>query len=331
MKRRILGLLSVGLLAFTMSTVAAETTRVITRDAIIAKYGAPESRFVDLDGVNVHYRDEGKGPAVLLVHGTLGDLQDWNEWADILKKDYRVIRLDLPGFGLSADMPNKNHSVDRMHTLIDSLMDHLGVEKFAIVGISYGGMVSFRYASTRTERVTAMVLINSAGIEAGKAAQPKDGAPKPKPGYDLFTSPQVATEDVLAFYTGYINDPARRSPAFIQRKLDLLNVTGRDEIGRIARGLYERGNPERVLSHVRAPSLVIWGEENHALFTKTAEAFVAALKNACPVELVTFKKGGHYINVERPEETAQAAKAFLDRVLSPSGKGTAACPPRAPR
>lgn len=285
-------------------------------DDVVAKYAAAESRFVDVDGVRVHYRDEGTGPAVLLLHGTLGDLSDWDEWALELKKQYRVIRLDLPGFGLSGDIANGNYSVGRMHALIDGLMDHLEQEQFAIVSISYGGIVAFRYAATRTDRITAMVLMNSAGIESGRSIPEAEPKRDLQPRTTIFNNPIVTRADVVEFYNAYINDPNKRTPELIQRKLDMLNIVGRDEVSKLALGLYERGNPQRVLAHVRAPSLVMWGEGNYALSTKTASAFVDALKNACLVELVTFVEGGHYINVERPQETVLAANAFLTKVLN---------------
>lgn len=304
-----------------------ETTRILTLEQARAKYAGPTSQFVDIDGINVHYRDEGKGPVVLLMHGTLGDLSDWDEWAEELKKDFRVVRLDLPGFGLTSDIRNGNYSVPRSHVLIDGLMDYLGAEKFAVVGISYGGMVMFRYAATRTDRVTAMVLINSAGIQFGKRAKPAKKDAEDKPAKNMFIDPVVLKEDVEAFYSGYINDPKRRTPALIQRKLDLLNIQNRDHIAVEAYKLYEAGDPKRVLAHVKAPSLIMWGTGNKALDTQTADAFIDALTHACSKSLVTFNEGGHYINLERPYETVQAAKAFLMKLKTDPPQGCDALTP----
>lgn len=326
---RLVKLVSAAMIAIAVhSPVPAgeQTTRTLSIQDARDKYAAPASQFADIDGINVHYRDEGQGPVVLLMHGTLGDLSDWDEWADELKQNFRVVRLDLPGFGLTADMPNDNYSVPRMHVLIDGLMDHLGAEKFAVVGISYGGMVMFRYAATRTERVTAMVLINSAGIQRGKRAKSLDkpNSIKPaKPKKNMFIDPIVLKEDVEAFYEGYINDPAARTPSFIQRKLDLLNIEGRDDISVKAYKLYEQGNPLRVLSHVRAPTLIMWGAGNQALDTETATTFMNALPMACSKELVTFTGGGHYINIERPKETVLMAEQFLHKLQDNPPKGCA--------
>ena len=323
MKRSILGIASTLLFLVSLGSWAADTTRTISRETIVARYATPASKFLDIEGIKLHYQDEGTGPVVLLVHGTLGSVSDWDEWATLLKPSYRVIRLDLPAFGISGEMPSGNYSVDRMLSLIDTLMDTLSVERFAIVGISYGGLVSFRYAATRTDRVTALILLNSAGIQYGSSSAAAKAVAKP--GYNLFTDPTVTSEDVMRFYKDYINDPAQITPALIQRKLDYLNVVNRAQEGVIARKLYERGDPERVLAHVRAPSLVLWGEANNALQTKTAGAFIAALKNACSTELISYPGAGHYINLDRPLETVKDAKTFLDKNLGPASQSKPAC------
>ncbi|MCL4776524.1 MAG: alpha/beta hydrolase [Gammaproteobacteria bacterium] len=305
---------------FAPAAGAAETTRVLSLQSLASKYASPGSQFVELDGIRIRYRDEGAGPAVLLVHGTLGDLADWDGWIDLLADRYRVIRLDLPGFGLSGEVPNGNYSIDRMLSLVDGLMDHLRQESFALVGISLGGAIAFRYAATRTSRVKSLVLINSAGMESGRPIDDADRAEKTsRPRNDIFTGPVVTPADIAEFYSAYTSDPSRLPDSFIQRKVDFLNVRGRDEIGRRIMALYERGDPQRVLAHVRAPSLVLWGAHNFALDTRVARQFASALTGACLVELVVLEQGGHYINVERPRESAGAALAFLDRSAKESG------------
>ncbi|MFK8052798.1 MAG: alpha/beta fold hydrolase [Woeseiaceae bacterium] len=292
------------------------TTRTISIPEIREAYSSAASQFVDLEGTELHYQVSGQGPTLLLIHGTLGDVRDWDEWAAILDDHYRVVRLDLPSFGLSSGVPNGNYSIDRTLATIDALMDHLGEQSFAIVGISYGGIVAFRYAATRVDRVSALVLMNSAGIQKGKRpAEAKKPQPVTTPrAKNIFVDANVFEEDVNEFYRAYINDPARRGREFVQRKLNFLNVIGRDKQAKKSLDLYERGNPTQVLSRVKAPSLVIWGGGNNALDTTTALAFTNALSNACFTRLVTFPKGGHYINVELPQETAAASQLFFEEV-----------------
>lgn len=318
------------------TTSTAGTTRVLPREAMIAKYADAASKFADIEGVRVHYKDEGAGPAILLVHGTFGDLGDWDGWARVLTPHYRVIRLDLPAFGLTGPVPSGNYSVDRMLSLVDGLMDRLGVERFAIAGVSYGGLTAFRYAATRIERVTALVLANSAGIQFGQrgssaapASAPAAAASAPPaPGYNITTDPRVTYDDAESFLRFLLNNSPLITPALIQRKADFANTAGRLDESRISIRQYERGDPERVLGHVRAPALVLWGSANQALSTQTADAFVKALKRARLAQKIIYPEGGHIINLQRPQETAQDVKAFLDRVITAEDR--AAAPKRVP-
>ena len=128
--------------------------------------------------------------------------------------------------------------------------------------------------------------------------------------------PTRATRDKLSeALTMVINDPSKVTPELVARKTDFANVVGRDWESFVASQMYERGNPERVLGHVRAPSLVLWGGNSKALSVSTAQAFADALSNAEVVEKIIYDGGGHLLHIERPEQTVRDAKAFLDRQI----------------
>lgn len=290
----------------------------ISYEEIVAKYADPDSRFVVLegnDGINVHYKDQGSGLAVLLVHSSTGDLKDYDGWVDILGDDYRVVRFDLPAFGLTGPVPSGNYSVDRFLTLVDSLMDHLGIDRFAIAGTSYGGLVAFRYAGTRTDRVTGLVLLNSAGVEYGGRGGTTE---RVRDTSAVFVPKRFTVEEMGVNLRYSVNDTSNITEELIRRKTDYWNVIDRDREGFIAMQMYERGNPERVLSRVRAPALVMWGGSSRALSPETAQLFVDAMKNAASTEKIIFDGGGHFLHISRPETTGRAVKAFLDREIGSS-------------
>ncbi len=306
---------SLGAAAQPAPAAEVKTTRVLTRESVIARFADAQSRFVDVDGVDLHYKDQGSGPAVLLMQGTNGDLADWDGWAAVLAKRYRVLRFDMPGFGLSGRLRSGNYSVDRMNSLIDAFMDQMGVERFAIAGTSYGGLVAFRYAATRTDRITALILASSAGIEMGKPpAQPASAASAPRT--SIFYDAVITAEEIERNLRHVLVDQSLVTPLMVQRKLAFANILGRGEESVAGRTLYERGDPQRVLAHVRAPSLVQWGLANKALSPKTADAFVEALKNACVAERVMYPEAGHLVIVDKPAQTAADAMAFLDRFVA---------------
>jgi pimeloyl-ACP methyl ester carboxylesterase len=327
--------LLLSLAAGSASAQVPETSRVLDRQAVIQQFGDAQSRFVDVDGVNVHYKDQGSGPVVLLVHGTLGDQADWDGWEAVLSQRYRVLRLDLPSFGLSGPIRSGNYSVDRMLSLVDGFMDQMGAERFAIAGTSYGGLVAFRYAATRTERVGALILANSAGIETGRgpaqsaASTPSatiSAAPSSAPTAgraSIFYDQVVTAVDIETNLRHVLTDQSLVTPLMVQRKLAFANIRGRGEESVAGRMLYERGDPLRVLAHVRASALVLWGAGNKALDPKTADAFVVAMKSACQVERLVYADAGHLLIVDQAARSAADALAFLDRTLDPKRSATA--------
>jgi pimeloyl-ACP methyl ester carboxylesterase len=306
---------------------APTTTRVLTRESVIARFADAQSKFIDVDGVNIHYKDQGSGPPILLMQGTLGDLADWDGWADVLSKRYRVLRFDMPAFGLSGQLRSGNYSADRMLSLIDAFMDQMGVERFAIAGTSYGGLVAFRYAATRTDRITALILANSAGVEYGKRpaqiataslptgpATAPASAPAGETRANIFTDPVITAADVEVNLRHVLANQALVTPLMVERKLAFTNMQGRLEESLAGRKLYERGDPLRVLARVRAPALVLWGAANKALDPKTADAFVEAMKNACSAKRIVYGDAGHLLIVDKAAQSAADAMAFLDKL-----------------
>jgi pimeloyl-ACP methyl ester carboxylesterase len=156
--------------------------------------------------------------------------------------------------------------------------------------------------------------MNSAGIEAGK--QPADKKTGAKSFFNAATSPKAVTTDyVQSALARSFHDPARIPAGMVQRKTDFLNVAGRDREAAMMIALYERGNPEQVLAHVTAPTLVLWGGAERALSLATADRFVAALTHAKEVRKVVVPVGDHFMHVELAKETCMIVENFLNSVL----------------
>jgi pimeloyl-ACP methyl ester carboxylesterase len=307
--------LALGVSSAKAATDVTPDVRTITHEQIEKAYATADSRFVSIDGVTLHYNDQGHGPAVLLIHGSMGDTIDWDGWVEVLSPTYRVVRVDLPGFGLSGEISNGNYSIDRTLSLIDGLMDTLDAEKFAIVGVSYGGPVAFRYAATRTERISALIVMNSAGIEMGKQATDKRTGQGQF--YTNISSDAPVTQSFMeAALARSFADISRIPPGMLQRKLDMMNVIDRGTEGDAMVKQYVRGDPERVLAHVQAPTLVLWGGAERSLSLSTADRFADALIHAKKVVKVIVPGGDHFMHVELAHETATIAREFLDANLS---------------
>ena len=130
------------------------------------------SKFIPIDGMNVHYRDEGKGQVIVLLHGTGASLHTWDKWTDKLKNNYRVIRLDLPAYGLTGPHPENKYSISEYSEFLNSFIKELKLKDFILSGNSLGGSISWYYASVYPEKVKLLSLLSPGGFSNKKNESP---------------------------------------------------------------------------------------------------------------------------------------------------------------
>ncbi|MBU3745539.1 MAG: alpha/beta hydrolase, partial [Sediminibacterium sp.] len=139
--------------------------------AVYARYALPQSRQIQIGGVWVHYCVEGNeadSTPLLLIHGTSSSLRTWDGVTAQLKKDYKIIRFDLPGFGLTGPNPQKDYSNAYYNAVIDTLLEKLSLTKVIVAGNSLGGSIAANYAMYRPEKVKGLILVDAAGVPAAK-------------------------------------------------------------------------------------------------------------------------------------------------------------------
>src|SRR5690606_28609769 len=122
--------------------------------------------FLWIDGMQVHVRDEGPRDdrrPIVLIHGTSASLHTWDGWVAALAGQRRVIRFDLPGFGLTGPAPDNNYTVERYADFTVRVMNALAVSRAVVGGNSLGGEVAMETALRAPERVAGLVLVDSAG------------------------------------------------------------------------------------------------------------------------------------------------------------------------
>ena len=156
-----------GMVALVVGLLVAA---VVYRDhpvaAVEKRWAKPPSQFVIVDGVRLHYREEGSGPPVVLLHANYASLFMWEPWATALKDRYRVIRVDLPAHGLTGPEPSGDYSLQRIQSLFEQFVDARGLERFVVVGTSIGGTVAMRYAADHPERIERLVMISPGSLES---------------------------------------------------------------------------------------------------------------------------------------------------------------------
>jgi pimeloyl-ACP methyl ester carboxylesterase len=131
-------------------------------ERLLDTYTYPGSRFLDFDGMQIHYTSEGDGEPLLLIHGTFASLHTWDDWTPKLQGDFRVIRLDLPGFGLTGPQPDNDYSTKATLYILEALRRELDIERWSIAGNSLGGGIALAYARHFPDQTHKLILLNAA-------------------------------------------------------------------------------------------------------------------------------------------------------------------------
>ena len=128
------------------------------------RYTNEASQFMEVNGARVHYRDEGPrdAPTIVALHGSYSSLHTWDGWVDELSDDYRIVRLDMPGHGLTGPREGRQ-SVEAIAITVVMLCEKLGLENVIMAGNSLGGGIAWRIAIYHPQIVSKLVLINSGG------------------------------------------------------------------------------------------------------------------------------------------------------------------------
>lgn len=309
----VIGLLLLG--AMWLSLVASQK---LTLDTLESMYATPDSQFVNLGGVRLHYMDEGSGPAVVLLHASFMNLRSWDILADSLAANYRVIRLDFLAAGLTGPEPNDRYSFDRNLELVDELTQYLGVDEFAIVATSSGGIVGFNFAARYPDKVTRLVLINSAGLPRSAATNPNRARDNRLVAWfkRRFPTRNIVRENLDINFI----EPHEPPDWLVDMNYDMGRRAGLDREGALLLSNFRTGDPKVVLSQVRAPTFIIWGLENQTVFHLEADVFQNWLTGA-PTLLRKYPGVGHYLYIETPQFFAADVEAFLAGLLDAQFNG----------
>lgn len=279
------------------------------------KYGGPPSEYVAVSGMEVHYRDEGLAEDTLplvLLHGTSSSLHTWDGWVDGLKDNHRVIRLDLPGFGLTGPFPDGNYGMAHYVSFLHSFLEKLGVRRCIIAGNSLGGQIAWSFVAEYPHLATKLVLIDAAGIK-NESYQPPLAfrvarIPVVKHSLAWLTPRPLARKSVEDVYA----IPARVDDKLVDRYFELTLREGN------RKAMIDRLNwpedlatPEQ-LSRLSQPVLILWGRQDRLFPEACGRTFSDLLPHDT---LVVLDGCGHVPMEECPEQSLQVLKSFLGKGL----------------
>lgn len=298
---------ALSLLAVAMICGAWLWTPDKPRTELEAKYLQSPDDMRVVAGVRLHVRDSGAkhAAALIMLHGFGSSLQTWEPWARLLQTHYRVVRVDLPGSGLSSPDPTNVYTDTRSIEVLSALMDQLGIARATLIGNSIGGRIAWVFAATHPERVAKLVLISPDGFaSAGFNYGIKPTVPVVVR-LMRYALPRAMLRQNLAAAYG---DPARLNEQTVDRCHDLMLGAGtRDAlIARMEQTVLE--NPEPLLRQVRAPVLLLWGEEDHMIPIANAADYQRLLSTSTLARLPAL---GHVPQEEAPETALWPVMSFL--------------------
>ncbi|GGY49843.1 alpha/beta fold hydrolase [Parvularcula lutaonensis] len=269
-------------------------------------YLETQDQFVPIDGLEVRVRDEGPrdAPVLLMLHGFTFSLESFDALAERLSTDYRVIRYDLRGHGLTGPDPQKRYSPAQRAEHIGAVLDTLGIERATIIGNSLGGLASWRFAAENPSRVEALVLISPGAYPINGVSDEPAPVPPLVEAY-LRTVPEAGLEASLSRIYA---DPSKITP---ERKAEIRAMMRREGNGEAfvdALKVFTLPDPEPMLARVEAPTLIIWGREDQVISPDDGSKMVAVMPRA---ELVLLEDIGHVAHEEDPERVAREIERFL--------------------
>ena len=276
----------------------------------------PDSHFVEVNGIQVHYKTAGEGePVLVLLHGFAASVFSWREVMAPLAEEGTVIAFDRPAFGLTErPMPGEwqgenPYSPEAQADLTVGLLDALGVDKAILVGNSAGGTVSVLTALTHPERVEALVLVDPAIYSGGGSpvlVRPLLRTPQMRHLGPLFA--RAIREWGLDFGRSAWHDPSKLTDEIWEGYTKPLQADNWDralwELTVASRSL----NLEERLDELQLPILVITGDDDRIVPTEQSIRLAGELFNA---ELVVIPNCGHVPHEECPADFLQAVRGFL--------------------
>jgi pimeloyl-ACP methyl ester carboxylesterase len=274
-------------------------------DFLKNKYAAAPSKFMAINELRIHYRDEGTGDAIVLVHGTGASLHTWNAWAQELSQTHRVIRLDLPAYGLTGKDPKKRYSSKDYVDLIDAFLKELNVNQFHLAGNSLGGLVSWLYASYHPDKVQKLILIDPSGFPSKKS--PMVISLAKTPGINMlirYVTPKAFIKKNLKEV--YYN-PDLISTQILDRYYELTLAPG-NRTAFIDRAKIEREDYTDRLGLITNPTLILWGAEDAWIPLKNAYRFEEKIATST---VVVMKETGHLPMEEKPAKSLAITLDFL--------------------
>ena len=308
---KILRRIGLGLLALVLASWAALSIWAywpLPPGVPIATLATPNDRFVEVDGIRLRYREWGRAaadaPAFMLIHGFGNSLQSFRELAPRLADEYRVIAIDMVGYGLSEKPVDYDYHNGPQARVLVAAARRLGLERVIYVGHSLGGAVAL-HAAVIDPGARGLVLLNPGIIRTGvpKIVQ-LTVPPLPRMSAKMFASREFRGNFLKQSYV----DPAIVTEQVIDEVMLGARTEGYLEGMTSLMTQYREGEEIALAAQVKVPTLIPWGDRDKNKPRAEADELQSMIRGS---RLVRFAAAGHYVHEEAPEGVAQAIKDWL--------------------
>ena len=302
---------SLGLLAILIALLFGY--RDIPLEDLKAKYAPAPSEFASIDDMEVHFRDEGASAdsiPIVLIHGTGSSLHTFDDWTNSLKERHRVVRMDLPGYGLTGPFPHRDYSIEKYVTFLKHFLDKKGIHQCILGGNSLGGQIAWRFTVAHPQMVQRLILIDAAGYPYQPKSEPLAfkvaTIPIVKNLFTFITPKSVARSSVENVYA----DKSKVTEDLSTRYFELTLRPGNRQafIDRFASE--NKRNAYKRIPDILQPTLILWGDQDLLIPVENAALFHRDLPNDT---LVILENSGHVPMEESPTRSLEAVIAFLQK------------------
>lgn len=287
-------------------------------DYLKSKYANEESEFMPINGIKVHFRDQGlptDSLPLVLIHGTAASLHTWEPWVAELKAMKRIITFDLPAYGLTGPNANHDYSQKAYVDLLDSLLIKLKINSCILGGNSLGGSVSWNYAIEHPEKIKKLILIDAGGYPLNSTSVPIAFKLAQVPILNNLLEKITPRSIVESSIKNVYFDPTKVSNELIDRYYELTLREGNRKAfkERLASSKYtaSKNNTSQLIKTIKATTLVLWGDHDQLIPVASAYKFHEDLPSDT---LVILKNLGHVPMEEDPKASLKAVKEFIEKV-----------------
>ena len=280
-------------------------------DELKLKYTNKHSSFISMNGMDVHFRDEGNQTdsiPIILIHGTGSSLHTFDTWVNNLKDSSRVIRMDLPAFGLTGPFPDQDYSISNYTSFLKEFLIALKVKQCVLAGNSLGGEIAWNFTLDQPHMVKKLILIDAAGQPETSKSVPIAFKLGQIPVVNKLLNYITPRFIVRASIEDVYSDKSKVTDSLVDRYLELTLRKGNRQAF-VDRLKVSSNSNYNNIKNIKQSTLILWGAEDLLIPVENAYKFQRSIPNNV---LVIMDDTGHVPMEESPLESIGFVTDFLN-------------------